>query len=88
MKLRRDIGNPETIVLFADHYVALLFTQLVKILPPISGATIFPLDYVESEAVRFYRKQFNEPKFSWHSLPYRILKAPLDGIVWVWHFLL
>jgi hypothetical protein len=88
MKLRRDIGNPETIILLADHYVALLFTQLVKLFPPIPGATIFPFDYVESEAIRFYRKQFNESGFSWQSIPYRILKAPLDSLVWIWDVLL
>lgn len=82
MKLRRQIGNPETILLLADHYVALLYTQLIKLVPPIPGATLFPLDYVESEAIAFYSKKFDEGKRPWLLWPLRVLKAPLDGIGW------
>jgi hypothetical protein len=48
--LRRQIGKPKTLYLFADHYTALLFTRILKAMP---------LGVIERAAVNFYREKFS-----------------------------
>jgi hypothetical protein len=77
LKLRNQIGRPDTIFLFADHYLGLLFTQTVSFLPPSKEGGWFPFPYVEEEAISFYRRSFQNSS-NWKVLPYRILQLPLN----------
>lgn len=78
MKLRDQIGRPDTIFLMADHYVGLLYTQTVSIVPPSKDKPgLFPFPYIEEEAVAFYDRSFND-SMSWGVVPFRILQQPLN----------
>jgi hypothetical protein len=78
LKLREQIGRPETIFLFADHYISLAYTQTISLLPPSKEKTgIFPFPYIEQEAVSFYKRSFND-SWNWKSLPFRILQLPVN----------
>jgi hypothetical protein len=78
LKLREQIGRPETIFLFADHYVSLAYTQTISLLPPSKEKTgIFPFPYIEQEAVSFYKRAFDEG-WNWKSLPFRLLQLPVN----------
>jgi hypothetical protein len=81
LKLRHQIGRPDTIFLLADHYVGLLYTQTVSIVPPSKDkGGLFPFPYIEEEAVQFYDRSFNQ-SWNWSILPYRILQEPLNLVV-------
>lgn len=78
LKLREQIGRPETIFLFADHYVSLAYTQTVSILPPSKEkAGLFPFPYIEQEAVSFYARSFDQG-WNWKVLPFKILQFPFN----------
>ena len=80
LKLRDQIGRPDTIFLMADHYVGLLYTQTVSIVPPSKDkGGLFPFPYVEEEAVQFYDRSFNN-SWNWAILPYRIIQEPVNLI--------
>lgn len=80
LKLRDQIGRPDTIFLMADHYVGLLYTQTVSIVPPSKDkGGLFPFPYVEEEAVQFYDRSFND-SWNWSVLPYRIVQEPVNLI--------
>lgn len=78
-KLRRRIGRPETVYLAANHFTSLLYTQFVKVFPPVDPFCIFPLDFIETEALDFYDRKFKDES-SIRLLPLKILKAPFDLI--------
>jgi hypothetical protein len=80
MRLREQIGKPKTIVLAADHYTSLLYTQFVPLLPPSRALGIFPFDYVESEALHFYQKSFKGESDWWKNLPFKVIQAPFNLI--------
>jgi hypothetical protein len=81
LKLRDQIGRPDTIFLLADHYVGLLYTQTVSIVPPSKDkGGLFPFPYIEEEAVQFYDRSFNH-SWNWSILPYRILQEPFNLVV-------
>lgn len=77
-KLRHQIGKPETIYLLADHKLGLLYTGFVPIIPPIhrSGYRIFPIDYLETEALHFYRKSFGHEEVSIKHTIFQLLQIP------------
>jgi hypothetical protein len=78
LRLREQIGRPETVFLFADHYLGLLFTQTVSLIPPSKEETgIFPFPYIEEEAVSFYKRSFSE-KANWKLLPFKIVQLPFN----------
>lgn len=78
MKLRDQIGRPDTIFLLADHYVGLLYTQTVSVFPPSKDkAGLFPFPYIEEEAVSFYDRSFND-SWSWSILPFRLIQEPFN----------
>jgi hypothetical protein len=78
LKLRDQIGRPDTIFLLADHYVGLLYTQTVSIVPPSKDEPgLFPFPYIEEEAVSFYDRSFNG-SWNWGVLPYRLLQQPFN----------
>lgn len=78
MQLRDEIGSPETILLLADHFTSLLFTQIVKVFPPHKRWCLFPFDYVESEALAFYQRSFGMSGYPWQLVPLKMLQAPLN----------
>jgi hypothetical protein len=78
LKLREQIGRPETVFLFADHYVSLAYTQTISLVPPSKEKTgIFPFPYIEQEAVSFYKRSFDEG-WNWKVLPFKIVQTPLN----------
>lgn len=80
LKLRKQIGRPETVFLLADHYVGVLYSQTVCVVPPSKdGPGLFPFPYVEQEALNFYDRHFND-EINWTIVPYRILQAPVNLI--------
>jgi hypothetical protein len=78
MKLREQIGRPETIFLFADHYVSLAFTQTVSLLPPSKEKSgLFPFPFIEQEALSFYKRSFND-SWNWKALPFEVVMLPIN----------
>jgi hypothetical protein len=79
MKLRRQIGNPKTVVLLANHFTSLMFTQIASIaVPAIREFGVFPFDYVEGQAVEFYRSELNNQSTWWRNLPFKIVQFPIN----------
>ena len=79
IKLRREIGGPKTLYLLADHYLSVGFTGLAKIASPKIAATGFPIDYLEREALGFYKKSFrDDARVQWNLVQFHILQAPLN----------
>ena len=78
--LREQIGNPRTIYLMADHYTSLLFTQIFPLLVPGGPRELrlFPFDYVESEAMHFYRTEMETGERTYKLVPFRLLRIPFD----------
>lgn len=76
--LREQIGNPKTIFLFADHYTGLLFTNVIKV--ACGDACFLPFDYVETEAMNFYRNAMTPGTNTLKLIPYRLLRVPFDLI--------
>lgn len=77
LELRKQLGNPQTVYLLADHYLGLLYTQTVSIIPPSKEGGLFPFPYVEEEAITFFRKSFGTGD-NWAIYPYRILQLPFN----------
>lgn len=78
LRLREQIGRPETVFLLADHYVGVLYSQTVSVVPPSKdGPGLFPFPYVEEEALNFYDRHFNN-ETHWTIIPYRILQTPVN----------
>lgn len=79
-QLREQIGNPRTVFLAADHFIALLYTQFLKFFPPTREFTILPIDYVEGQALEFFRQSFaprTPQRRAWYLA---MLRAPLDAV--------
>lgn len=76
LRLRKAIGRPDTIFLMSGHYSSLAFTQFVKLVPPQSPICLFPFDYVETEAVAFYRRAFARGDGSVKEAIVRVLGLP------------
>lgn len=75
MKLRRTIGRPDTIFLASGHYSSLAFTRFLPLFPPATPAGIFPMNYIETEAMAFYERKLGSG-WSINHLPYRLLQLP------------
>lgn len=78
LKLREEIGSPETIFLLADHFTSLLYTQILKVFPLNSDLCVFPFDYIESEVMDFYSKEFGLKRSWWKGLFVNIVQTPLN----------
>lgn len=79
-RLRRQIGSPRMILIPANHFTIAAYTQMVPLLPPIYGYSLFPLDYIETEALAFYRAAFGIPNYSVQLGVLRVLQVPFDFI--------
>jgi hypothetical protein len=78
LKLREQIGRPETVFLFADHYVSLAYTQTISLLPPSKEKSgLFPFPYIEQEAVSFYKRSFDNG-WNWKVVPFKIVQTPIN----------
>lgn len=76
--LRRQIGYPRTVVLLANHYTSLLYTQIIKVFPPEPSLCVFPVAYIEGEALAFFNKKFNRRSYSLKLLPVKVLQWPIN----------
>jgi len=76
LKLRETIGQPSTVFLLSGHLSGIAFTQVVPLVPPLGPICLFPLDYVETESLTFYRKSFDSGRSGIKALAYRILHLP------------
>lgn len=79
-RLRKQIGKPRTVYVMGGHYSAILYTQFKKVLLPWDYLCLFPRDYIETEALAFYRHQMRGKRAIWETAPYRVLQAPLSII--------
>lgn len=77
LKLRRRIGLPETVFLVSGHYTALLYTQFLKIALPVEDFCLFPLDYIETESLEFYRENFQAQRTSYRQVIYSVIQTPI-----------
>jgi hypothetical protein len=80
LKFRRQLGNPDTIFLFAEHFTSVLYTQILKLIPLTGDVYLFPFDYVEGETLQFLDQAFGRPLHWWHLLPLRVVQAPFNII--------
>jgi len=80
--LRKQLGNPKTIYLLANHYTSLAFTQTVCSLLPekVDLLCPFPFDYIETEALSFYRNSMELQRSTPKIMAYRILSSPFEMI--------
>ena len=78
LKLRDQIGKPDTVFLLADHYTSVLFTQAVRILPPVRDYSVFPIEYIESKIVTFLDQELRQESSWWRLLPLRPFEIVLD----------
>lgn len=78
--LKEQIGNPETVYLFADHFTALLYTQFIPIILPYRPLAIFPFSYVETKSLMFYNEVFGRDEFLIGSIPLRFFESPFRFI--------
>ena len=86
-QLKAQIGNPETVYLMSDHFVGLLYTQFLRLLPPFRDHCIFPMDYVETEALDFYNRSFaTNPKGAKSAL-FKMIQAPFTTAGRIFHWL-
>lgn len=74
--LRQQLGNPKTIFLMADHYTGLMYTNILQKF--CGDVCFFPPDYVETEAINFYRNSMQTGVRTPSIIPYRLLRIPMD----------
>lgn len=79
-ELRDQIGDPRTVYLMADHYTSILYTGFLGPLPTKSPIVIFPFDFVEAEALEFYKKKFQSGHRDIRQIPFAILQMPFNLI--------
>jgi hypothetical protein len=75
-ELRDQIGRPKTIYLLADHRTSALYTQFIPLFPPSHCLAIFPIDYIETEAMHFYDKSFKTKRLSPKHFVFTVLQVP------------
>lgn len=75
-RLRDQIGKPRTIYLLADHRTSVLYTQIVPIFPPTKCFGLFPIDYIETEAMHFFDEKFETGNASVKHFVFTIVQIP------------
>jgi hypothetical protein len=83
-RLREAIGFPETYYLPTDHYLSLLYTQFVPMLPPSREATLLPFDFIETESIKFYRREFGMKGVRLMDLPFDLFLVPSRAFFYLW----
>ncbi len=79
MQLRETIGHPDTIFLASGHYSSVAFTRFVPLVPPATPVGVFPMNYIETEAMAFYEKKLGKGRSVQH-WPYRLIQLPFSLI--------
>ena len=79
MRLRETIGHPDTIFLASGHYTSVAFTRYAPIIPPATPVGIFPMNYIETEAMAFYERKLGKG-MSVNHWPYRLIQLPFSLI--------
>lgn len=80
LKLKRRIGHPETVFLLGSHYSTVAFTQFVRLAPPVDDFCVFPLDFIETESLAFYRNKFGDDSWSVRHFLFSVLQAPITAV--------
>ena len=80
LRLRKRIGRPKTVLLFAGHYSSVAYTQFVSLVPAAAVSPL-PFDYIETEALQFYNEKFGRDKFTLKYLPIKIIKYPFELVI-------
>ena len=75
-KLRDQIGKPRTVFLLADHRTSILYTSFIPLFPPNRCISIFPMDYIETEALEFFNRSFETGRFSFKYWFFQGLQTP------------
>lgn len=88
MRLRRQIGYPRTVFLLAGHYSALLYTKFAFSLVGMERMSIFPIDIVESEMLKFFNDRFETNRHDIRNLPLFVYELPFEifGRLYFWLF--
>ena len=86
-QLKAQIGNPQTVYMLSDHFVGLLYTQFLRILPPFRDHCIFPMAYVETEALDFYNRSFGTDPKGAKSAILKMVQAPFTTVGRILHWL-
>ena len=81
LDLRDKLGKPDTVFLLAGHRSAALFAQFFEVLPYNEKYGLFPIDYIEAEALDFYKRSFGRENKNLKLLPIRILQAPFSFLI-------
>ncbi|MCB0329407.1 MAG: hypothetical protein KDD70_07080 [Bdellovibrionales bacterium] len=82
-EFRTALGDPETIYLPTGHRTSGLYTQYISLVPPAAdpGLGLFPVDYLESETLDFFRRSFGHSGFDLKLMLMRIIQSPINLIV-------
>lgn len=80
LKLRESIGYPRTVFLASGHYSALAFTGMVRLLPNSDAFAILPPNYIETEALAFYRTSFHRDELEIRRGIFGVLRIPFQII--------
>lgn len=83
-ELRDQLGKPTTTFLLADHKTSILYTGFVPLFPPSRCFSIFPIDYIENEALYFFDTSFKRPRVNPKHLFFEMLQVPFyvtEGII-------
>jgi hypothetical protein len=77
LKLRRRIGQPDTVFIMRGHYTTLLYTSFVRSVIPSEPYLAFPPDYIETEALHFYGNAFKRRRVDFGYALYNIFQLPI-----------
>lgn len=75
-KLWHEIGGPSTVYVAAGHVTSALYTRMAKEL--VDELEALPIDYIEREALAFYRRKLRNESSTLQTLLYRLFQAPLS----------
>ncbi len=78
LKLREQIGSPDTVFLMASHYTSVLFSSFVPMLMKDEDLSLFPMGYIEREAANFYQKKMRNEGSRFDLMPLRLLQLPFS----------
>jgi hypothetical protein len=79
-RLREQLGNPRTIYLMADHFISVAYTRYLPLLLPHRDLCLFPLPYIETEALNFYRNEMQTGERTFSIIPFRLVQIPMNII--------
>ncbi|MBP9837655.1 MAG: hypothetical protein KBC84_02975 [Proteobacteria bacterium] len=87
LKFRRELKLPKTVFLASGHYTSILYTQYLKLLPPLDDFCLFPLDFIETVSLDFYDEKFKNKTINYKYIPYMLIQAPVNVVSRVFWYL-